>query len=49
MCESKGYLHFLSNSGVFLKQQIHVHVNVTCLYTPSHSTYNLIDEDNTIK
>ena len=34
-------LHFLSNGGIFLKQEVYIHIKVAGLNTPRHTTNNL--------
>ena len=40
-----GYSHLLSNGGVLLEEEVHIHIDVACLYTPGHPTHNLTKED----
>ena len=45
----KSNLHFLANSGIFLKEEIDIKVKVTGSDTPSHPSNNLYRENKQTK
>ena len=40
-CALASILHFLTNGGIFLKQEVYIHVKVAGLNAPGHTTHNL--------
>ena len=43
-CALASILHFLTNGGIFLKQEVYIHVKVAGLNAPRHTTHNLRGE-----